>query len=186
MRIITYQNKKVVDIIKKKGEHKITSKKMMKTFNFFLRPPHVNNPYEEAYDYIINRMKKLISKEDLDDDIIAPIWGWASYKSIRKLNKDNPNAYKITLEIPEDKLLLTDFYLYEDTMVGKLHSVCDSDEEYEEARRREKELGKEETYKLYDRMLNLKEAEYVQATFWKIKKEYVVSIRKVRRKKKKE
>lgn len=186
MRIITYQSRAVYKILKTKGEHKITSPEMTKTFNNFCSKTYpLNRPFEEGYEYIKNRMKKLINNEDLDDDIISPIWGWASYKSIRKLDKDNPDYYRIVLDIPDDKVLLTDFYEYENCSIGKLRAVFDTEEEVLEAEKREEELGKEYTYALYDRMLDLSNAEYVQATFWKIKKEYIVSMTKVRVKQRK-
>ena len=186
MRIITYQSRAVYKILKEKGEHKITSPEMTKTFNSMCSKIYpLDRPFEEGYEYIKNRMKKLLNNEDLDEDIISPIWGWASYKSIRKLDKDNPNNYRIILEIPDDKVLLTDFSAYEDFSIGKLHAVTESDEEYEALKKKVEEEGKEVAYKLYDQMLDLSEADYVQATFWKIKKEYIVSMTKVRTKQRK-
>ena len=176
MRIITYQAKEVIDILLKEGSYKVTDSKMMKTYISFKWRDDDFNPFKEAYDYIINRMKKLIDNIDLDDDIIAPIWGWYKYKSINKLNKDNPDLYRIELEIDEKRVLLSDFYIYEDIAVGGLSYIFEGNDDMVE-----KYLHAEDevVFKFYDKMLNLDKAEYIQATFWKLKLENVKSIKKV-------
>ena len=181
MKIITYQNKRVANILKRYHEHKITEVENMKTYHVYDNPLYMRNPLKEAYDYMINRTKKLINNEDLDDDIIAPIWGWSAstpYRLLRKLNKNYPNGYQIVLEIPDDKVLLTDYSAYEDMISGGLWSVCNNEEEYHAL----KEKGQDAIYEAYDKaILNPQDVDYIQATFWKIKEEYIVSIRKVRR-----
>ena len=181
MKIITYQAKEVIDILNGSSEYKVTSPNQMKTYNSFQWKYDSFNPFKEVYDYISDRMKKNINSADFDDEIIAPIWGWYKYKSIRKLNNDNKDLYRIELEIEDDKVLLSDFYIYEDIAVAGPGALIEDEEELEEFYKLEKLKGKEETYRLYDQMLDVSKAQYVQATFWKIKKENIISITKVRK-----
>ena len=89
MRLITYQSKEAVDILLTTGELKVTDTNQMRTYHFF-DDSFGANRFKEGYDYIINRMHKLIKdKSDYDSDIISPIWGWYKYVDINELNNDN-------------------------------------------------------------------------------------------------
>lgn len=183
MRLITYQSKEAVDILLTTGELKITDTKNMKTYHFFDDSFGVNR-FKEGYEYIINRMHKYIKdKSDYNNDIIAPIWGWYKYPDINELNKDNSSLYRIELEIDDNKVLLSDFDYYENIVIAGIDFFYSSHKKREEIYQKEKLEGKEVIYKIYDKMINknhLRKAHYIQATFWKIKKEYVISINKVK------
>ncbi len=165
------------------GEFKITDTNQMKTYHFFDDSFGINR-FKEGYDYIFNRMKKYIKDQsDYSDDIIAPIWGWFKYKNIKELDFDNCDLYKIELEIDDDKVLLSDFDYYENVVIAGIDAIYSSKKKKEELYRLEKELGIEVIYKEYDRMISpkqLKKADYIQATFYCLKKEYVKSITKVK------
>ena len=185
MRIITYQRKIVVDKLLKDGEYKITDPKQMRTLNAIKKYPWCSN-WEKAYDYMFDRMKKKIkNKRDFDDDIIAPIWGWYKIEDSRRINHDNRGAYRITLEIKDSKVLLSDFGFYECfaiSSIGCIYYKGKGEQIAKELYQREKEEGPECIYKVYDKILNknhLKHAEYIQATFFKIRMQDVVSIEKV-------
>ena len=185
MRIITYQRKIVVDKLLKDGEYKITDPKQMHTLNTIKKHPWCSN-WEKAYDYMFDRMKKKIkNKRDFDDDIIAPIWGWYKIEDPKRINHDNKGLYRITLEIRDSKVLLSDFGFYECfaiSSIGCIYYKGKGEQIAKELYQREKEEGPKCIYKVYDKILNknhLKHVEYIQATFFKIRMEDVVSIEKV-------
>ena len=174
MKLITYQSKEAVDILLSMGELKITKSEDMKTYHSF--DNWGANTFKEAYEYIKDRMHKHLNNDDLDEDIISPIWGWYKYESIRKLNKDNPDMYRIELEIDDDKVLLSDFYYYENFAIAGLDCLSIF------SKKRKEEIyasGQEAIFQEYDRMIKpyfVKRGKYTQATFWKLKLEYVKSI----------
>ena len=185
MKIITYQRKIVVNKLLKDGEYKITDPKQMHTLNTIKKYPWCSN-WEKAYDYMFDRMKKKIkNKRDFDDDIIAPIWGWYKIENPKRINHDNRGAYRITLEIKDSKVLLSDFGFYECfaiSSIGCIYYKGKGEQIAKELYQREKEEGPECIYKVYDKILNknhLKHAEYIQATFFKLRMKDVVSIEKV-------
>lgn len=185
MRIITYQRKIVVNKLLKDGEYKITNQKQMHTLNSIKEYPWCKN-WEKAYDYMFDRMKKKIkNKRDFDDDIIAPIWGWYKIEDPKRINHDNRGLYRITLEIKDSKVLLSDFGFYECfaiSSIGCIYYKGKGEQIAKELYQREKEEGPECIYKVYDKILSknhLKHAKYIQATFFKIRMEDVVSIEKV-------
>lgn len=184
MKIITYQHKKVVDYLKKHGEYKVTNKSQMKTLLHLTRP-YSGEMFTEAYDYMFNRMnKKIKNQRDHDGDIIAPIWGWYKCPNQSEQDYNNKHLYRITLEIKDSKVLLSDFGDYENFACAGLYYIYYHKKEHiaEELYQREKIEGKEPIYKVYDKMINkkhLKNSEYIQATFYKIKMSDVISIEKV-------
>ena len=183
MKLITYQSKEAVDILLSMGELKITDTNNMKTYHFFDDSFGINR-FKEGYDYIINRMHKYLKdKSDYSSDIIAPIWGWYKYPDINELNEDNSNLYRLEIEIDDDKVLLSDFDYYENVVIAGVDFIYSSEKKRQEIYQKEKLEGIEVIYKLYDKMINknhLRNAKYVQATFWKLKREYVKSITKVK------
>ena len=185
MRIITYQRKCVVDKLLKDGEYKITNRNQMGTLNYVMSAVP-GEKWQKAYDYMFDRMKKKIKNQrDFDDDIIAPIWGWYKVEDPKKINHDNKGLYRITLDIKDSKVLLSDFGLYECfaiSSIGCVYYKGKGEQIAKELYQREKEEGPECIYKVYDKMINknhLKHAEYIQATFFKIRMKDVVSIEKV-------
>lgn len=185
MKIITYQRKIVVNKLLKDGEYKITNPKQMHTLNAIKKYPWCSN-WEKAYDYMFDRMKKKIkNKRDFDDDITAPIWGWYKIEDPKRINHDNRDLYRITLEIKDSKVLLSDFGFYECfaiSSIGCIYYKGKGEQIAKELYQREKEEGPECIYKVYDKILgknHLKHAKYIQATFFKIRMEDVVSIEKV-------
>lgn len=185
MRIITYQHKKVVDYLIKNGEYRVTNKSQMKTLTRLSRP-FSGGLFEELYEYMFDRMdKKIKNQKDHDKDIIAPIWGWFRFPSQNELDDDNKKLYRITLEIKDSKVLLSDFNYFENFACSGLKFVYyNYPEIIEELYQKEKIEGKEVIYKVYDKMLNkkhLKNADYIQATFYKIKMNDVISIEKVKK-----
>ena len=185
MKIITYQRKCVVDKLLKNGEYKITDRSQMKTLNDIVKMIP-GEKWQKAYDYMFDRMKKKIKNQrDFDDDIIAPIWGWYKVEDPKKINHDNKGLYRITLEIKDSKVLLSDFGLYECfaiSSIGCIYYKGKGEQIAKELYQKEKEEGPECIYKIYDKMINknhLRYAEYIQATFFKIRMKDVVSIEKV-------
>lgn len=185
MRIITYQRKCVVNKLLKYGEYKITDRSQMKTLNDIKKMIPGEN-WQKAYDYMFDRMKKKIkNKRDFDDDIIAPIWGWYKVEDPKKINHDNKGLYRITLDIKDSKVLLSDFGLYECFAISSIRCIYykgKGEQIAKELYQREKEEGPECIYRVYDKMINkkhLRYAEYIQATFFKIRMKDVVSIEKV-------
>ena len=82
-------------------------------------------------------------------------------------------------------MLLSDFGFYECfaiSSIGCIYYKGKGEQIAKELYQREKEEGPECIYKVYDKILNknhLKHAEYIQATFFKIRMQDVVSIEKV-------
>ena len=182
MKLITYQSKEAVDILNMTGELKITDSNQMKTYHFF-DDLFGGNRFKEGYDYIKDRMfKRLKDQSDYDPSVISPIWGWYKYPDIDELNEDNKALYRLEIEIDDDKVLLSDFDYYENVVIAGVDFIYASNKKRQEIYDLEKKEGIEVVYKLYDKMINknhLRHADYIQATFWKLKKEYVISITKV-------
>lgn len=177
MRLITYQSKEAVDLLLSTGELKITRSEDMRTYHNF--DNFGVSSFKEVYDYMNNRMHKLINNSDFANDIISPIWGWYKYPDINELNNDNPDMYRIELEIDDDKVLLSDFDYYENIAIAGLRFLNISNKRIEEIYA----SGTEAVYTYYDKMISkyrLSRARYIQATFWKLKLEYVISITKVK------
>lgn len=187
MKIITYQNKIVVDSLKKNGEYKITKQTQMGTF-LSLTKPYSCNYFPEAYDYMMNRMKKKIkNKADYEEGLIGPIWGWAKVPDQSEQDYNNKRRYRIVLEIDEAKVLLSCFGCYENFACAGLNYLYygKTEAKKRELLQRAEQEGKEVIYHEYDKMIrksHLKHSEYVQATFYKLKMSDVVSIEKVRKK----
>ena len=72
--------------------------------------------------------------------------------------------------------------IYDNVVIGGIALFYSSEKKRREIEELAKKEGIEVIYKLYDKMINknhLRRADYIQATFWKLKKEYVISITKV-------
>lgn len=187
MRIITYQRKCVIDKLLKDGEYKITDKSQMGTFNYIMQIVP-NERWKLAYDHMFDRMKKKIkNKRDFDEDIIAPIWGWYKMEDPRRMAYDNRGLYRITLEIKDSKVLLSDFGFYECfaiSSIGCLYYKGKGKKIAEELNRQAELEGPECLFRVYDKIFNknhLRYVEDIQATFFKIRMKDVVSIEKVKK-----
>ena len=196
MRLFTYQKKGAVERLLKEGILKIDDKKYMDTYNSFKQDTY--NSAEYPYQYIMNRMDQNLPKRE--KDIVAPIWAWVRRGTKRQ--KFYPadlwfeGEYRIVFDIPDELVLLSDFANYEYLLVSwQAFILIDllhySDEAYDNwwKEYRSGLHKKEDYYEYCDKVILdkdiIRKSKYVQATFWELKKEYIVDIKYIKKTKKK-
>lgn len=189
MRIITFQRKEVLDLLLENGEYCLKDRANMRTFNHFTWKNGAGfNTFQEVYGYIMDRMKKRIDPIDYDESIVGPIWGWYRYADMEELIHDNQGLWRIELEIDEKKVLLSDFDYYENVAIAGLDFIFNGNDKAARAiEAKAKEEGVEAIYACYDKMIgpwHIARGKWIQATFWKLKKEEIVSYAPVEKREK--
>ena len=146
-----------------------------------------------AYKWLISVMETKIKKPIQAE---YPIWGWYKYNGKNKLDlrqhtKFYPhNSYAITLDIPDDQVLLSDYESWH-AVLNKwiLHSLDNekdfdkNDEHFDELRKSDpnkyNELMIQSWYHIFDLTPNVfSSGTEIQATFWKIEPEWIIKVKK--------
>lgn len=154
------------------------------------------NNLKSQYSWLMGQMEKRIGIRP--EGVAYPIWAWHTWDFERRMPDPDSGAFlesrepkaALTLDIPEDRMVLTDFDAWQLVMNGNfLSEPIESEEEFERTlfwleSLSEEELLKE-TEKSWQRVFNTEpfdsdsfsRGRYVQATFWEIRKEYIREIR---------
>lgn len=141
---------------------------------------------KDAYDWMVGQMTKRIGPPPRPE-IQYPIWGWYQVGSHKK--ELHPNFYDcsgdddefvfITANIPEDKVLLSDFDMW--------HFVLNH--WYLPVNKHDKEKGKVSIVRSWDLIFDLgrrvwgfplRRNKQIQATFWELRKEWVVREQRIK------
>ena len=136
-------------------------------------------------------MREKIGEEP--EGVEYPVWAWHTWDFERKapdpedpsfLRRDSEKVL-LTLDIPEDKIVLTDFDAWHGVMMNTYVSAAATEEEYNAVEEFLEDLDEEELERairdswdnvfLTDRVETecLVRGRYVQGTFWEILPEYV-------------
>lgn len=202
MRIVTYQPINFVSELIRQGDYITADTDKVDT-----ELKKLSKDFEKAYNWMCIQMHHRVGHPP--KDVKYPIWGWRVYDGLdmdteegitasaysARLNDGSPLLFQIILDIPEEKLLLSDVELWHFplngwpiipmcsqrgdnalTMILKDASSKVCDQFTEESWKWIFEIGRGSAYMVGDTP-----GHYVQATFWEIKPEYVVKIKPVKR-----
>ena len=149
----------------------------------------LSNPYH----WLAEQMRKKIG--DPPQGVEYPVWAWHTWNFERRcpdpespafLRRTEPRIL-FTLDVPDEKVVLTDFDAWQNVMLGGYTSVAANAEEFARDEALLDELEGDALEKairaswtnvfIIDPVRNeyLVRGRYIQATFWEIRKEYVVS-----------
>lgn len=157
MKIFTLQHKNIIDIINREGTYSVSENRTLA-----LNGEGFYNTYEYIRKTMHNHIKDYPESQ-------YPIWGWKKYENNEGSVKDISILYDgfydnikemvyIELDIPDNEILLSDFDKYSELL------IC----------------GIEPSNDIIDLLdldiLDVKDSEYIQATFKSIKKENIIKI----------
>lgn len=189
MKLWTMQPASLLNEIEKNGVFRCDESK---SFNLTKE-----NSLKPQYNWLINQMEQKIGKRP--DGVKFPIWAWHTWEFKRQmpdpdsaafLKRDGDRVF-LTIDIPEEKVVLTDFDAWQNVMTDGFVSAATNEREYD----REAELldttDDTELAKLIqkswqnvfivDKVDNefLTRGKYIQATFWEIIPEYIIDVQKL-------
>lgn len=144
--------------------------------------------FKRSYDWMANKMS--IEIQNPHKSIDYPIWGWYKYDGKNKQPDLRRSAHGkrgiiygcIELEIPDEEVLLSGFDEWHFVLLDSYLYTSENEDDIDREdiwfnNLSEKEQNKEKQ-KSWDRIFDISEAnQYVQATFWEIKKENVCGIK---------
>lgn len=154
------------------------------------------NDLKSQYAWLMEQMEKRIGRRP--EGVTYPVWAWHTWDFQRRMPDPDSGAFlesrepkaALTLEIPEDRVVLTDFDAWQLVMNGNyLSDIIESEEAFERQLSWLENLSEEEllkeTERSWQRVFNImpydsdsfSRGRYVQATFWEIRKEYIREIR---------
>ena len=143
--------------------------------------------FKEAYDWMVAQMTKRLGPPPRPE-IIYPVWGWQQYGSYKKeyhgsisaCSGDDDEFMFITAEIPDDMVLLSDFDLWHFV----LNHWCIARSKKEDTE------DEERIIKSWELIFDLttqhwcanqkRRNRWIQATSWELRKEWVVSARRIK------
>lgn len=172
MILYTIQEERVLKKVFSDEGYSIKSFKDTMWYDKEYRHPEFIDHFENAYNWMICKMQSKIKDSPKN---IMPIWAWKCFEGkkpdLRRIgfaNRGN-RMLRITLNIPNDEVLLSDFDLW--------HYVLNASyiPEYEEDSY--DNISYAGMVKSWDRILDETcFGDSVQATFWTLKPEYITKI----------
>jgi hypothetical protein len=135
--------------------------------------------FKKAYNWMKNKMTKIL---DIEKDVY-PIWAWYKYNGKNKQPDLRTSGYAqrgskcvcLEIEIPDERVLLSDFDLWHIVLMDTFYCKNEKDEEWFENLCREQKLIEKE--KSWDRIFNISNSDFVQATFFELKIEDVKKVK---------
>lgn len=138
--------------------------------------------FPKSYKWLTSQLNLKIENPN---NRLCPMWGWFQYgEKIEPTTKEydllekGTIGYKFTLEIPDNEVVLSDFDLWH--FVLNNWPIFEDENKYDE----DLELSTKEIEKTWNFIFDLNfgdqssDEKYIQANFWEIKPEYVISIEK--------
>lgn len=184
MILWTIQPKKIYDEIMRTGRYRCDFNKSHMT------------AWKYQYDWLVQEMKSRIGKPP--KGVTYPVWAWYMWESRRKkpdLRREKwENGTKgdrfvcMEIDIPENRLLLSDFDLWSIILLNSL--ISESEEEYRKLKavydslpEKDRRTFREQNWK---KAFNITPYENdwicrgssIQATFWELRREDINSIRR--------
>ena len=181
MILWTIQPPEVYNLVQEKGYYACeASKSSLLTDDYF----------KDAYDWLISKMTEKIG--EAPKGLTYPVWAWHTWDWKRKKpDLRTPHAKRGTelvcmeIEIPDNKLVLTDFNAWHHVL-NKMHlSYVTSEEEWEKNYKWFEALSEDqkqyELEKSWENVFNIDKIDtdwviqgaYIQATFWKLEKDQI-------------
>ena len=151
--------------------------------------------FRKAYDWMNRQMEKRIGRKP--DGVKYPIWAWHTMDWLhtkpdlrrREFRYENEDMVCIELSVPDGEILLSDEENWHFVLNDSYFNCARNDREYDEAEEMYEALTKTERQQLkeesWERIFDVEPFEndcylkgrYIQATFWEIKVEQIVSVR---------
>jgi len=189
MTVWTIQPASALEDIERNGVFRCDESK-----SFNLSKPDSLKP---AYKWLMGRMEERIGPPP--EGVAYPVWAWHTWDFLRQPPEPDSAAFLRTegekvlleLDIPENALVLTDYEAWQGVMMDSFVPGTADPETLEiMARRLETLEGEElrrEIISSWDNVfitdpVNTQEytrGRYVQATFWELRREYVVNTRRI-------
>ena len=171
MRLTTIQPAIILEIIEKNGEYVCEPTK-----SFIYTDGEEDNYIREAYDWLVKIMRQRIPNSP--ENVAYPVWAWCNNPELEDdiyhAGEKGDKYVALTLEIPDDQVILSDF---DEWSCAIVNAPIWTEEEWELY-----EGEDENPSSTWDRCLRkpgeFKTDDYIQATFWRLKKEYIVNILK--------
>lgn len=147
--------------------------------------------FSVAYRWMSEQMERRIPSGK-PERAQSPFWGWAQYGNSRKVYRMDQKQYSpeeyvlLTLDIPEDQLLLSDFDLWHYPLNG---CACTDSRELRKCQGQDflslPEDLRNAIMKSWERIFDLRTQDrfqrrkrrnrYIQATFWQIRREWIAN-----------
>ena len=151
--------------------------------------------FKKSYDWLSDRMTEKIGPPP--EGVKYPVWAWYKQKgkhckpdlrSERWCYGDGNEEYTcIEIEVPDDKVVLSDFDTWHailgNSMISDTEEEDNAQEAYyyslpEEQREKYKRTNWERVFDISpDKPCWFSQKDWIQATFWELKKEYIQSVR---------
>ncbi len=189
MKIWSMQPASILDDIDKYGFFRCDE---TKSFNL-----SKENSLKPQYNWLINQMEQKIGKRP--EGVNFPIWAWHTWEFKRQmpdpdsaafLKRDGDKVF-LTIDIPDDKVVLTDFDAWQNVMTDGFVSAATNEKEYDIEAELLENANDEEIVELIhkswqnvfitDKVENdyLIRGKYIQATFWEITSKNIINIQKL-------
>lgn len=151
--------------------------------------------FEAAYEWLAEQMEQRIGKRP--EGIRFPVWAWYKYGGKRKsdLRKERwvngeggQRLVCLELEVPDAQVLLSDYGEWH-AVLGGICPIADNEEEWDRLNafleNADNATAKSFLHKNWKRVFDVEpfknewttRGEDVQATFWELKREYVMKVR---------
>ena len=153
-----------------------------KSFNLSKR-----DSLREEYRWLMEKMRQKIGKEP--EGVTYPVWAWYKWEYENQCPDVNSAAFLqrnedkvlFTLEVPENEALLTDFEAWQFVLMHTF-VMKEEEEDFIEVDGLSEEELEEKIQNSWDNVFDVREVRgtdytrgrFVQATFWEIKKEYIL------------
>lgn len=148
---------------------------------------YIDSMFKSAYDWLVPKMETRIGKKPRG--VQYPVWAWHTWEDARKKPdlrqrhmEKGMKAVCLTLEIPDNQVVLTDFdnwhFVLNDSYISKTEEDYSL---YEKLSLEEQEQAKIQSW---NRVFDIERFESdwyiqgstIQATFWQLKQEYIKKV----------
>lgn len=187
MRLWTIQPKTILEIIEEKGQFRCNPKQSELLTEY-------SSTYKPAYNWLVAHMRRRIGRPPVG--IKYPIWAWHTFDGKHRkpdLRKAEFKNYSepmvcIEIEIPDKQVLLSDEEDWHVVLNNIYFADAESGEDFdlEHAwfdslpRQEQKEIKQKSWEKIFK---ITSQNRYVQATFWELRKEQIISVTPMKPKK---
>jgi hypothetical protein len=136
--------------------------------------------FREAYDGLSELM--VHSGVNGHSNEIWPIWAWrkwdgkVSRPDRRRMMFNNEHHPMLELDIPEDRLLLINGYIWDDYLINGWPVPYEHEDPDDWISRSEHLTAQDDTYS-WERLIDVSNSDEIQACFWSIRNEDIISVR---------
>ena len=180
MKLWTSQPQEVCDAVLRDGVYHADKNRI----------PYLDDiPFRNGYDWLVREMEKRIGPRP--EGVTYPVWAWAIYDGEAKAPGDrdsSDNRLLLCIDVPDDMVVLSDYDAWHYVLNDWYYDQSLSEDEYEEkwARFNRLPLIEQEKEKVlsWQGIFDTSRVDtewaingfYIQATFWELRKEHIISI----------